>query len=66
MLDTKAITGEAVPRKVKSGDDILSGSINKEGLLEVKVTKEFGESTVSKILELVEMQVIKNLNQKIL
>lgn len=54
MLDTKAITGEAVPRKVKSGDDIFSGSINKEGLLEVKVTKEFGESTVSKILELVE------------
>ena len=54
MLDTKAITGEAVPRKVKSGDDIFSGSINKEGLLEVKVTKEFGESTVSKILDLVE------------
>lgn len=54
MLDTAALTGESVPRSVREGEEILSGCINQSGLLEVKVTKAFGESTVSKILELVE------------
>ena len=54
MLDTSAITGESVPRKVTVGDEILSGTINQSGVLTIKVTKVFGESTVSKILELVE------------
>ncbi len=53
-LDTMALTGESVPRKVKENDEVLSGCINKDGLLKLKVTKEFGESTVSKILDLVE------------
>lgn len=53
-LDTKALTGESMPRNVKIGDEILSGCINQNGLLTIKVTKEFGESTVSKILDLVE------------
>ena len=53
-LDTKALTGESMPRDVKIGDEILSGCINQNGLLTIKVTKEFGESTVSKILDLVE------------
>lgn len=52
--DTMALTGESVPRKVKENDEVLSGCINKDGLLKLKVTKEFGESTVSKILDLVE------------
>lgn len=54
MVDTSALTGESVPRKVETGDEILSGTINKDGLLTVEVTKEYGQSTVSKILELVE------------
>lgn len=54
LIDTSAITGESVPRKVVEGNEILSGSINTNGLLEVEVTKEFGESTVSKILDLVQ------------
>ena len=54
MLDTSALTGEAVPRKAAVGDEILSGCINQNGILKIEVTKEFGESTVSKILELVE------------
>lgn len=54
MLDTSALTGESVPREVKLGDTVLSGSINKNGLLTIKVSKEFGESTVSKILDLVQ------------
>ncbi len=53
-LDTLALTGEAIPRTINVGDEILSGSINQTGLLTVKVTKEFEESTVSKILDLVE------------
>ena len=53
-LDTKALTGESMPRDVKIGDEILRGCINQNGLLTIKVTKEFGESTVSKILDLVE------------
>ena len=54
MLDTVALTGESVPRKVTENDEVLSGCINKESVLKIKVTKEFGESTVSKILDLVE------------
>lgn len=54
MLDTKALTGEAVPRHVKAGDEIISGCINTSGVLKIKVTKTFGESTVSKIVNLVE------------
>ena len=54
FVDTKALTGESVPRSVKMGDEILSGSINQDGILKIRVTKEFGESTVNKILELVE------------
>ncbi len=53
-LDTKALTGETIPRSVLVDDEILSGCINLNGLLKIKVTKEFGESTVSKILNLVE------------
>lgn len=53
-LDTKALTGEAIPREVTVGDNILSGCINQNGLLTIEVKKEFKESTVSKILDLVE------------
>ncbi len=53
-LDTSALTGESVPRKVSSQDTVLSGTINLTGLLKVKVTKEFSDSTVAKILDLVE------------
>lgn len=53
-LDTSAITGESLPRDVEAGDGILSGTINQNGLLTVEVTKTFGESTVSKILDLVQ------------
>ncbi len=54
QLDTKALTGESVPRIVNKGDEVLSGCINQSGLLKIKVTKLFSESTVTKILELVE------------
>ena len=54
MIDTSALTGESVPRSVKVQDEVLSGCINQNGLLEVKVTKKFKESTVSKMLELVQ------------
>ena len=53
-VDTAALTGESLPRDVAPGDDVISGCINQNGLLRVRVTKEFGESTVAKILELVE------------
>lgn len=53
-LDTMALTGESVPREAFAGDDIISGCINLSGMIEVEVTKEFGESTVAKILDLVE------------
>lgn len=53
-LDTAALTGESLPRSVEEGDDLISGCVNMEGLLEIQVTKEFGQSTVSKILDLVE------------
>lgn len=54
MVDTSALTGESVPRTVKVGDEILGGFINKNGALTINVTKKFGDSTVSKILDLVE------------
>ena len=53
-LNTAALTGESLPREVKTGDEIISGCINMTGLLHIQTTKEFGESTVSKILDLVE------------
>ena len=54
MVNTSALTGESVPRQVQPGDDVISGCVNQNGLLRVRVTKAFGESTVSKILDLVE------------
>ncbi|WP_234117318.1 heavy metal translocating P-type ATPase [Clostridium hydrogenum] len=54
MIDTSALTGESVPRKVNEGDNILGGVINKNGLLTIRVEKEFGDSTISKILDLVQ------------
>ena len=54
LLDTSAITGESLPREVNVGDEVYSGSINKNGLFVIEVTKSFGESTVSKILDLVQ------------
>ena len=59
MLDTSALTGESVPRSVNVGDYVYSGSINKDGLLSLEVTKEFSESTASKILDLVENAAAK-------
>jgi len=54
MLDTSALTGESVPREALAGSEVLSGSVNINGLLTIEVTKEFGESTVSRILDLVQ------------
>ena len=54
MVNTSALTGESVPREVRPGDDVISGCVNQSGLLRVRVTKVFGESTVAKILDLVE------------
>lgn len=54
ILDTSALTGESLPKDTSIGEEILAGCINKSGVLKIKVTKEFGESTVSKILDLVE------------
>ncbi len=53
-LNTSALTGESLPRSIKEGEEVVSGSINLDGVLKIKTTKEFGDSTVSKILELVE------------
>lgn len=53
-LDTAALTGESLPRQIEEGDDVISGCVNMTGMLEICVTKEFGQSTVSKILDLVE------------
>ena len=53
-LDTSALTGEAVPRTIKKGEDVASGCINLSGVLKIRTTKEFGESTASKIMELIE------------
>lgn len=54
LVDTSALTGESVPRQVRPGDSVISGCVNQNGLLRVQVTKAFGESTVQKILDLVE------------
>ena len=54
MIDTSALTGESVPRRAKAGDEVISGCVNGSGLLRVEVTKEFDDSTVARILELVE------------
>lgn len=62
FVDTSALTGESVPRKVVVNDEILSGGINTNGVLKVKVTKKFGESTVSRILEMVENAASKKAN----
>lgn len=64
MLDTSALTGESVPREVEVGSDILSGSININGVITAEVTKEFEESTVSKILDLVENASSKKSNSE--
>lgn len=64
MMDTSALTGESVPREIEVGHNILSGCINVNGLLEAEVTKEFGESTVSKILDLVENASSKKSNSE--
>ena len=58
-IDTKALTGESVPRDANTGDAVISGCVNLSGLIKVKTTKEFGESTVSKILDLVENSSMK-------
>lgn len=62
FVDTSALTGESVPRKIAVNDEILSGGINTNGVLKVKVTKKFGESTVSRILEMVENSANKKAN----
>lgn len=59
MVDTAALTGESVPQAVREGSQVLSGCINQSGLLKIRVTKHFGESTVSKILDLVENATMK-------
>ena len=64
MIDTSALTGESVPREVEVGSDILSGCININGVITAEVTKEFGESTVSKILDLVENASSKKSNSE--
>lgn len=64
MIDTSALTGESVPREVEAGNDILSGCININGVITVEVTKEYGESTVSKILDLVENASSKKSNSE--
>ncbi len=63
-VDTSALTGESLPREVSEGDSLLSGCININGLLTARVTKEFGESTVSKILDLVENASTKKSNSE--
>lgn len=64
MIDTSALTGESVPREVEVGSDILSGCININGVITAEVTKEFGESTVNKILDLVENASSKKSNSE--
>lgn len=62
MVDTKALTGESIPRHVKVGESVLSGCINVDGVIKIKVEKEFEESTVNKILELIENATDKKSN----
>jgi Cd2+/Zn2+-exporting ATPase len=64
MIDTSALTGESVPREAEVGSDVLSGCVNINGILRIKVTKEYGESTVSKILDLVENASSKKSNSE--
>lgn len=64
MIDTSALTGESVPREAAVGSDVLSGCVNINGILRIKVTKEYGESTVSKILDLVENASSKKSNSE--
>ena len=64
MLDTSSLTGESVPKNVNINDEVLSGCINQNGLLTIKVNKEFGESTVNKILDLVENASSKKSNSE--
>ncbi len=64
MVDTSALTGESVPREIAPGDNLLSGCININGLITARVTKEYGESTVSKILDLVENASSKKSNSE--
>lgn len=64
MIDTSALTGESVPREIEAGNDILSGCININGVITAEVTKEYGESTVSKILDLVENASSKKSNSE--
>ena len=64
MIDTSALTGESVPREIEPGQDVLSGCININGVLTIEVSKEFGESTVSKILDLVENAASKKSNSE--
>jgi Cd2+/Zn2+-exporting ATPase len=64
MIDTSALTGESVPREAGVGSDVLSGCVNINGILRIKVTKEYGESTVSKILDLVENASSKKSNSE--
>lgn len=64
MLDTSALTGESVPREAAAGDDVISGCINVNGVLTIEVTKPYGESTVSKILDLVENAGSKKSNSE--
>jgi Cd2+/Zn2+-exporting ATPase len=64
MIDTSALTGESVPRETEAGDEILSGCINLNGVITAEVTKEYGESTVSKILDLVENASSKKSNSE--
>ena len=64
FLDTSALTGESVYRQVGPGDDVISGCINNSGLLRIETTREFGESTVSKILDLVENATSRKSNQE--
>ncbi|HML48180.1 MAG TPA: heavy metal translocating P-type ATPase [Clostridia bacterium] len=59
MLDTRALTGESVPRSARAGDAVLSGCINQSGVLRIRVTKTFGDSTVAKIMDLVENSAIQ-------
>ncbi len=64
VLNTSALTGESLPRKVEKGAEVISGCINESGLLKVRTTKKFGESTVSKILDLVENSSMKKSRQE--
>lgn len=65
MEDTKALTGEAVPRKVSVGDEIISGCINLTNILKIRTTKEYGESTVARILDLLKNAAARSKGRKL-